>query len=131
MSREVLDYLDDILENALAACEFANGLTADAFAADRKTLVVPANAQEVGKLGAHYKNAALGDVSVQRSGTKTLFDFGEWQSEVATKKNPDGSVSFVTIVPGMSGIDLVAGTANDRRSLTLRDAQHEYVFVEK
>lgn len=47
MSREVLDYLDDILENALAACEFTNGLTADAFAADRKTLYAVMRALEI------------------------------------------------------------------------------------
>lgn len=28
----------------------------------------------------------------------TIDDFGEWKSEVASKKNPDGSVSFVTTV---------------------------------
>ena len=57
-------------------------------AADRKTLVVPANAQEAAKLGARYKNAALGELAVQRSGPKTVFDFGEWQSEVASRRNP-------------------------------------------
>lgn len=47
MSREVLDYLDDILENAVAACEFASDLTADAFAADRKTLYAVMRALEI------------------------------------------------------------------------------------
>ena len=96
-------------------------------AAERKTLVVPANAQEAGKLGAHYKNAALGDVAVQRSGAKTMFDFGEWQSEVASRRNPDGTTSFVTISPGVSGFEFVVGSGA-KKTLTLRDAQHEYVF---
>ena len=47
MSRDVLDYLEDILENALAACEFADGLTADAFAADRRTLYAVMRALEI------------------------------------------------------------------------------------
>jgi CubicO group peptidase (beta-lactamase class C family) len=96
-------------------------------AAERKTLVVPANAQEAGKLGAHYKNAALGDVAVQRSGAKTMFDFGEWQSEVASRRNPDGTTSFVTISPGVSGFEFVVGSGA-KKTLTLRDAQHEYLF---
>ena len=96
-------------------------------AAERKTLVVPANAQEAGKLGAHYKNAALGDVAVQRSGAKTMFDFGEWQSEVASRRNPDGTTSFITISPGVSGFEFVVGSGA-KKTLTLRDAQHEYVF---
>lgn len=47
MSRDVLDYLEDILDNALAACEFARGLTADAFAADRRTLYAVMRALEI------------------------------------------------------------------------------------
>jgi CubicO group peptidase (beta-lactamase class C family) len=96
-------------------------------AADRKTLVVPANAQEAAKLGAHYKNAALGDLAVQRSGPKTLFDFGEWRSEVASRRNPDGTTSFITISPGVSGFEFVVG-GGAKQTLTLRDAQHEYLF---
>jgi CubicO group peptidase (beta-lactamase class C family) len=96
-------------------------------AADRKTLVVPANAQEAGKLGARYKNAALGELAVQRSGTKTMFDFGEWQSEVASRRNPDGTTSFITISPGVNGFEFVVG-GGATKTLTLRDAQHEYAF---
>ena len=96
-------------------------------AADRKTLVVPANAQDAAKLGAHYKNAALGALEVQRSGTKTMFDFGEWKSEVASRRNPDGTTSFITISPGVSGFEFVVG-AGAKKTLTTRDAQHEYVF---
>ena len=96
-------------------------------AADRKTLVVPANAQEAAKLNAHYKNPALGDVAVQRSATKTSFDFGEWQSEVASRRNPDGTTSFITISPGVSGFEFVVG-GGAKKTLTLRDAQHEYLF---
>lgn len=96
-------------------------------AADRKTLVVPANAQDAAKLGAHYNNAALGDLTVQRTGTKTVFDFGEWKSEVASRRNPDGTMSFITISPGVSGFEFVVGSGATN-ILTTRDAQHEYVF---
>ncbi len=96
-------------------------------AADRKTLVVPANAQEATKLGARYKNAALGELAVQRSGPKTVFDFGEWQSEVASRRNPDGTTSFITISPGVNGFEFVVG-GGAKKTLTLRDAQHEYAF---
>lgn len=97
-------------------------------AADRKTLVVPANAQDAAKLGAHYNNAALGDLTVQRTGTKTVFDFGEWKSEVASRRNPDGTMSFITISPGVSGFEFVVGSGATN-TLTTRDAQHEYVFA--
>ena len=58
-------------------------------------------------------------------GAATIFNFGEWTSEVASRKNPDGTISFLTIVPGFTGLEFVAG----EKTLTLRDAQHEYVFA--
>ena len=59
-----------------------------------------------------------------------MFDFGEWKSDVATKKNPDGTISFVTIVPGMMGSEFVVGSGG-KRTLVMRDAQHDYVFDER
>jgi len=100
-------------------------------AAQRKLLVVPADPVEAGKLAAHYHSDALGDVDVQRAGDRTTFDFGEFKSEVATIKNPDGTVTFETIAPGIAGFDLVVGPAGAKRTLIMRDAQHEYVFTEK
>src|ERR1035437_11098409 len=76
-------------------------------AAERKLLTVPADATESEKLAKHYSNASLGDLDVSMSSGKTYLDFGEWKSEVATKKNPDGTISFVTTVPGMSGFNFV------------------------
>jgi CubicO group peptidase (beta-lactamase class C family) len=96
-------------------------------AAERKLLDVPADAIASASLAKHYSNASLGNIDVNVSDGKTWFDFGEWKSEVATKKNPDGTLSFVTIVPGMAGFEFVAGSGA-KKTLTLRDAQHEYVF---
>jgi CubicO group peptidase (beta-lactamase class C family) len=97
-------------------------------AADRKLLTVPADAAESSKLAGHYHNDALGDIDVRRDGARTVFDFGEFRSEVASRKNPDGSVSFLTITPGILGLEFVVGTGEVKR-LTIRDAQHEYVFT--
>jgi CubicO group peptidase (beta-lactamase class C family) len=103
----------------------------EALAADRKLLTIPADASASAKLGARYRNASLGEIAVSREGAATVFDFGEWSSEMATRSNPDGTVSFVTIAPGLAGLELVVGTSGDKRSLVTRDAQHEYVFVEQ
>ena len=64
---------------------------------------------EAGKLAARYANPALGEIAVSRKGAATIFDFGEWSSEVASRKNPDGTISFVTIVPGFIGLEFVVG----------------------
>ena len=64
------------------------------------------------------------------SGPSTIFDFGEWKSETASCKNPDGTISFITIVPGVSGAEFVVGSG-PKRTLIVRDAQHEYIFEER
>jgi hypothetical protein len=96
----------------------------DELAAERKLMTVPADPAEAGKLAAGYANPALGTIVVSRKGAATTFDFGEWSSEMASRKNPDGTISFITIVPGFNGLEFVVGD----KTLTLRDAQHEYVF---
>ena len=100
---------------------------AEQLAAERKLLTVPAEPALAGTLAAHYSNAALGEIAVSRQGTATIFDFGEWKSEVGSRTNPDGSVSFLTIAPGLMGFEFVVSTA-PTRGLILRDAQHEYRF---
>jgi CubicO group peptidase (beta-lactamase class C family) len=97
----------------------------DELAAERKLLTVPAASAEAGKLARTYANPALGRLVVSRKGAATIFDFGEWSSEVASRRNPDGTISFITIVPGFNGLEFVVGD----KTLTLRDAQHEYVYT--
>jgi hypothetical protein len=59
-----------------------------------------------------------------------VFDFGEWTSDMASRTNPDGTVSFITIAPGALGFEFVVGRGA-KRTLVVRDAQHEYVFEER
>jgi CubicO group peptidase (beta-lactamase class C family) len=99
-------------------------------AAERKLLTVPPDPAEVAKLAPRYENAALGEIRVAK-GEKAVFDFGEFQSEVASRRNPDGSVSFLTTIPGFTGLEFVVGSASDKRTLVFRDAQHEYTFTER
>ncbi len=60
----------------------------DELAAERKLLTVPADAMEAAKLAPAYWNPAVGGTVVRREGAATIFDFGEWSSEVASRKNP-------------------------------------------
>ena len=99
-------------------------------AAERKRLTVPPDGTAVGKLAARYRNAELGDIGVSKLGGAAWFDFGSWKSEMASRKNDDGTLSFVTISPGEDGFEFVVADKEGARNLVLRDAQHEYVFVE-
>ena len=129
-SRKLLEVLFDGRPEAdgLLAADAKNYYNARA--ADRKLLTIPADANEAAKLAKHYVNASLGEIAVSTSGASTIFDFGEWKSEVASRKNPDGTISFITIVPGLIGSEFVVG-AGPKRTLIARDAQHEYVFEER
>ncbi len=95
----------------------------------RKLYTLPADATEAKKLAAHYHSAALGDIVVTHTGPKTIFDFGEFKTEVATMKNPDGTVTFSGITPGSGAGDFIVGGTSDAPTLTTRDGQHEYVFT--
>ncbi len=90
---------------------------------------MPADPAEAGKLAAGYKNASLVEIAVVRKAGKTMFDFGEFKSEVGTQRNPDGTISFETLDPGTQGFAFVVGEAAGKPTLTLRDGQHEYVFT--
>jgi hypothetical protein len=100
-------------------------------AAERKLLTIPADSVASAALAARYANAALGAVAVTHEGSRLFFDFGEFSSEMGSRVNPDGTTSFITIVPGMRGLEFVVGRSGDKRALTIRDAQHEYVLAEK
>jgi CubicO group peptidase (beta-lactamase class C family) len=128
--RKLLEVLFDGRPEADAQLEADAKSFFAALAADRKLLTISADKNESAKLAKRYANAALGEIAVSQSGAATIFDFGEWKSEVASKKNPDGSISFVTIEPGVSGSEFVVGSGA-KRTLTIRDAQHEYVFEER
>ena len=69
-------------------------------------------------------------MAVTHKGTAVLFDVGEWKSAVASRKNDDGSISFITIDPTLGGIEFVVADRDGKRALMVRDAQHEYLFTE-
>ncbi len=96
-------------------------------AVEYELLVVPADTGESTELADNYHNAALGDITVTRMDGETTFDFGEWKSEVGSRANPDGTVSFMTIAAGITGLEFVVGSGKEK-TLIMRDAQHEYVF---
>jgi CubicO group peptidase (beta-lactamase class C family) len=96
----------------------------------REQLVIPAEAAAAGKLAARYVSGELGGLRVRAQEGATVFDFGTWRSSVASRKNDDGTTSFIAIDPGVPGFVFVVGERDGKRALVTRDAQHEYAFVE-
>lgn len=124
--RKLLEVLFDGQPRALEDLTTATELYYDGFQARRSQYDLPANKEVVETLAVSYRNNELGEISVSRDGGELIFDFGEFTNAVTTKSNPDGTLSFVSISPGWTDFEWVAG---DGQTLILRDSQHEYVFV--
>jgi hypothetical protein len=97
----------------------------------RERLQVPADPAATAKLAARYSNEALGTLTVTLKGPDVFFHAGRWESRVASRKNDDGTTSWFTISPNLQGFEFVVGEKDGRRTLITRDAQHEYMFVER
>ncbi|HLT91268.1 MAG TPA: serine hydrolase [Woeseiaceae bacterium] len=131
VERRLLELLFDGEPRAEDDVRVAAEAMRERIASERELLAIPPDRAAAARLADRYENPALGEVTIRKAPGDVVFDFGEWRSRVASRENPDGTVSFVTIVPGFSGVELVAGEADGRRTLTLRNGQHEYVFREK
>jgi CubicO group peptidase (beta-lactamase class C family) len=109
----------------------ANAARARAEAAERRRqLAVPADPDTVANLAPRYRSDELGMLEVRRRDSATWFDFGGWSSEVATRRDEVGVVTFETITAGDEGFDFTVSDRDSERRLVIRDAQHEYVFTE-
>lgn len=128
--RRLLEVLFDGKPEAEESLRVSAAQRKAAIAKDRERLVIPAEAEAAAKLAPRYANDALGEVRVVKNGKETVFDVGEWKSTVASRRNDDGTVSFITIDPTIAGFEFVVADKDGKRRLVIRDAQHEYVFEE-
>jgi CubicO group peptidase (beta-lactamase class C family) len=97
---------------------------------EQKDWKVPPDPAEVKRLASSYRNAALGGVVVRAGDGEVVLQFGGWKSHIATKLNPDGTTSFVSIDPGVRGFEFNAPAAKGAYTrLTLRDPQHTYEYA--
>ena len=131
LRRRLLEVLFDGKPEAVEQAKVAVAQRAANIAKNRERLVVPADAAEAGKLAANYTSPDLGALRVRAQDGATIFDFGNWRSAVASRKNDDGTTSFISIDPTISGFNFVVGARDGKKTLIIRDAQHEYAFVEQ
>ena len=98
-------------------------------AAERKLLTVPAEpALDAAKLArALHERRARRDRGAADRARRRSSTSANGRARSRRARNPDGTMSFITIAPGVSGFEFVVSTA-PTRGLILRDAQHEYRF---
>ncbi len=128
--RRLLEVLYDGKPEAAASVAAAAIANQAEIAKERTRLALPPAADAAAALADHYVSPQLGHIAVRRSGAKVVFDFGAWSSEVASRRNDDGTTSFVTIDPTNEGFGFVVSRREGKRALVIRDGQHEYVYTE-
>jgi CubicO group peptidase (beta-lactamase class C family) len=99
-------------------------------ARERAGLVLPPDEAAVAALAGRYQSDELGELTVRKTPGGVTFDFGEWSSPMATRKNADGTTTFGTTKTGLIGFEFVAAERGGRRALLIRESQYEYAFVE-
>jgi CubicO group peptidase (beta-lactamase class C family) len=99
-------------------------------AKERKEVTAPPDPEQSSRLADRYVSPALGGLVVRRTGADVLFRFSGWHSLAGTRRNEDGTRSFITLDPGVDGFVFVVGERDGRRALILRSAQHEHAFIE-
>lgn len=128
--RRLFEILYDGKPEAAADVEAAGTRARAAMAKMKGDLTMPPAPEFVAALAAEYASPELGHLKVRKDGPGVYVDFGAWGTHVASKKNSDGSVSFVTAEAPFIGLDLVVAERAGKRALMVRDAQHEYAFIE-
>ncbi|NJC08863.1 serine hydrolase domain-containing protein [Polymorphobacter fuscus] len=130
LMRRLVEILYDGKPEAVADVAAAATRTRAEVAEFRGRVTQPADPAATAALAVRYSNPELGPLTVTRRGDKVDFAFTAWHSEMLTHVNTDRTISFLTVTPGLTGLDFVVGGSGGKRTLTMRDAQHEYVFTE-
>ena len=128
--RRLLEVLFDGRPEAAEDAEVAASQRLNALAKWRERLVIPPDEGAIANLAARYTCPDLGGLRIVRRDGATIFDFGAWHSAVASRCNDDGTTSFVLIDPTVAGFNFVVSVHDGKHALIVRDAQHEYLFVE-
>ena len=129
--RRILELLYDGQPEAAGDVAAAAANIRSELAAERQRLAVPPDAKMLDGLANSYSSPELGHLTVRRSGRDVVFDFGAWNTVVSSRKNQDGTTSFVATSPGVLslGLDFLVASRMGKRALVIRDQQHEYVYL--
>jgi len=128
--RRLVEVLYDGRPEAMAEIEaMAASLQAQA-SARREGLTLPGDPEVLDALASRYESPGLGPLSIFEQDGETWVEAGAIRAPIATRVNADGTVSIVSVGPGIISLEAEIGEQDGLRTLTARDSQHEYVYVE-
>lgn len=127
--RRLLELLYDGKPEAAGDVAAAGKRLKAEIAKEAERVAVTPDPAAVAALAPVYTNADLGTLKVTKVGTGVRFDFRSLGSPMGTRKNDDGTLSFIALDPTLLGFPLVVATEGGRKALIARDSQHEFKFV--
>jgi CubicO group peptidase (beta-lactamase class C family) len=130
LMRRLVEIVYDGKPEAVASVDASAANYRTVITKGRARLTFPAAGEEASKLAPRYVNAQLGAIVVNKSGEHVVFAWDGGESRMATRRNDDGTLSFINADPPLSGFEFVKAERDGKRALIVRDAQHEYLFVE-
>lgn len=129
--RRLLEVLFDGRPEAASEVTAAAARLKAQASARRSRLTVPGDSAVLANLAARYHSPEGGSITITDHGKAKWVDAGSIEGPIATRKNPDGSISVVSIGPGVIDLDALIGVdRNKHRTLTVQDSQHNYVYTE-
>lgn len=128
--RRLIEVLYDAQPEAEAQVAAAAARLKAQAAARRKGLTIPADPDVIAGLAARYESPGTGSITITEKDGDAWIEAGSIKGPLATRANPDGTVSLVSIGPGAINIEALIGTKDGLRTLSIRGSQHEYLYTE-
>jgi CubicO group peptidase (beta-lactamase class C family) len=126
----LLEVLYDGRPEAQQAVKVAAARIKAQAAARRQNLTIPGDPEFVGGLARRYESPGIGTITLSNKKGVKWIKAGSIEGPVATRLNPDGTVSLISIGPGQINVEALIGNEDGVRTLTIRDSQHEYRYTE-
>lgn len=130
--RRLVELLYDAEPKAAAHVAAAAAANEASLAKSKAEIIFPADPAVMDTIATRYESPELGPIVFRRGETVSVIETGQWETPVATRNNPDGSVSIYPLHDAIPGewASFTIGEADGRRTLTLNDVQRTYVFTE-
>jgi hypothetical protein len=81
-------------------------------------------------LAERYESPGIGSITIYEKDGAAWVTAGSIKAPLATRTNPDGTVSLVSIGTGQINIEALIGETDGLRTLSIRDSQNEYLYTE-
>jgi CubicO group peptidase (beta-lactamase class C family) len=127
--RRLLELLYDGKPEAAGDVAAASKRNQAEIAKEAERVSVTPDPAAVAALAPAYASPDLGPLRVVKTAKGVDFAFRTLSTPMGTRKNDDGTMSFVALDPTLLFFPLVVSTEAGKPALIARDSQHEFKFV--